>query len=125
MLCCSRVFRLGKLNFREEFLKNSAITFFELFICFVFAFRAFHHIVCIRVSKVTEFLVKLSKFKFLVMTEKMTKGFLSFKKPHPFFPSNSSLKIEILSKPPLFENLLGGSSPSFFFYNIIYTRHED
>ena len=29
----------------------------------------------------------------------------------PLFPSNSSLNDEVLSSPPLFENLVGGSTP--------------
>ena len=29
----------------------------------------------------------------------------------PLFPSNPSLKVEVLSNPPLFENLVGGSTP--------------
>ena len=29
----------------------------------------------------------------------------------PLFPSNPHLKIEVLSSPPFFENLVGGSSP--------------
>ena len=32
--------------------------------------------------------------------------------PHPpLFPSNPSLKVEVLSSAPLFENLVGGSTP--------------
>ena len=33
-------------------------------------------------------------------------------KSHPLFPSNPPLKSEVLSSPPLFENLVGGSTPS-------------
>ena len=32
-------------------------------------------------------------------------------KSHPLFPCNPPLKIEVLSAPPLFENLIGGSTP--------------
>ena len=32
-------------------------------------------------------------------------------KGHLFFLSNPSLKVEVLSSPPLFENLVGGSTP--------------
>ena len=32
-------------------------------------------------------------------------------KSHPLFPSNPPLNIEVLSSPPLFENLVGGSTP--------------
>ena len=33
-------------------------------------------------------------------------------KKFPLFPSNPPLKVEALSSPPLFENLVGGSTPS-------------
>ena len=33
------------------------------------------------------------------------------KESHPLFPSNPSLKDEVLSSPPLFENLVRGSTP--------------
>ena len=33
------------------------------------------------------------------------------KESQPLFPSNSSLNDEVLSSPPLFENLVGGSTP--------------
>ena len=33
------------------------------------------------------------------------------KESYPLFPSNPSLKDEVLSSPPLFENLVGGSTP--------------
>ena len=32
-------------------------------------------------------------------------------KSHPLFPSNLPLKLKVLSSPPLFENLVGGSTP--------------
>ena len=71
--------------------------------------------------KVTEFLVKISQFEFLVMTEKNIfayKLFLSlnisdfnflcencnssWKKSPPLFPSYPPLKVEVLSSPPSF-----------------------
>ena len=81
----------------------------------------------------TKLLVKISKFKFLVMAEKTFVLIIFFchqmfhslvyflckicnprKKVTTFFTSNPSLKIEILSSPntPVFENLVGGSNPS-------------
>ena len=33
------------------------------------------------------------------------------KKVTPLFPINPSLKVDVLSSPPLFENLVGGSTP--------------
>ena len=75
------------------------------------------------------FLVKISQFKLLVMTEKnifvyklscckifhilvyfLCKNCNPPKKSHPLFPSNPPLKIEILSSPPFFENLVVGST---------------
>ena len=35
------------------------------------------------------------------------------KESHPLFPSNPSLKDEVLSSPPIFENLVRGSTPPF------------
>ena len=69
--------------------------------------------------KVTKFLVKISQFKFLLMTEKnifvgklflslnisdfsLCKNCTSTEKFTPFFPRNPPLKIEMLSSPPPF-----------------------
>ena len=43
---------------------------------------------------------------------------------HPLFSSTPPLKIEILSSPPFFENLVGGSIPSAErgVYNMIHER---
>ena len=64
--------------------------------------------------KVTKFIVKISQFKFLVMTEKNiflfhVKTAMPLEKSHPLFPSNPPLKTEILSSPHFFENLVGAS----------------
>ena len=80
--------------------------------------------------KVTEFLVKISQFKHLVITERnifACKLFLSLnisdfifyvkianlpcplKKVTLLLPSNPLLKVEVLSSPAIFENLVGGS----------------
>ena len=79
--------------------------------------------------KVTEFLVKISQFKYLVITERnifACKLFLSLNisdfifyvkianLPCPLkvtllLPSNPLLKVEVLSSPAIFENLVGGS----------------
>ena len=80
--------------------------------------------------KVTEFLVKISQFKYLVITERnifACKLFLSLnisdfifyvkianlpcplKKVTLLLPSNPLLKVEVLSSPAIFENLVGGS----------------
>ena len=82
--------------------------------------------------KVTEFLVKISQFKHLVITERNIfayKLFLSLnisdftfyvkianppcplKKVTLLLPSNPLLKVEVLSSPAIFENLVGGSTP--------------
>ena len=74
--------------------------------------------------KVTAFSVKISQCKFLVMTKKhfcllTLVYFLCKNSPPPpplkkvtsLFPSNPHLKIEILSRPPPFENFTRGSTP--------------
>ena len=80
--------------------------------------------------EVTKFLVKISQFEFLVMTEKNNSVYKLFfvikyfrlyflckncnppEKSHPLFPSNPTLKVEVFSSPPLLflENLVGGST---------------
>ena len=89
-------------------------------------------------TSITKFFVKISQSEFLVMTEKkifVCKLFLSLNisdfrfyfifyvktttpnPPHPLkkitslFPTSSPLKINVMSSPPLFENLVGGSTP--------------
>ena len=82
--------------------------------------------------KVTEFLVKISQFKHLVITERNIfayKLFLSLnisdfifyvkianppcplKKVTLLLPSNPLLKVEVLPSPAIFEILVGGSPP--------------
>ena len=83
--------------------------------------------------KVTKFLGNISQFEFLVMTEKNNFAYKLFlllnisdfnlffmwqlhpppphEKSHPLFPCNLPLKVEVLSIPTLFENLVGGSTP--------------
>ena len=85
------------------------------------------------VLKVTKFLVKISQFEFLVTTEQKIVFYkllfvslsipdvslFNVEKLQPSppekvnlpFPSNPPLKTEVLSSPPLFENLVGGSTP--------------
>ena len=78
--------------------------------------------------KVTKFLIKISKFHFLVMIEKnifIYKLFLNIsdfslffmqkfnpllKKVSPFFPCNPALKVEVLSV-QVFNNFVAGSTP--------------
>ena len=94
--------------------------------------KSFSYLIPSYLLKVTKFLGKTSQFEFLVMTEKNIfayKLFLSLnmlyfilffmrqlqstppQKSHPLFPSNLPLKLKVLSSPPLFENLVGGSTP--------------
>ena len=54
-------------------------------------------------------------FYLLNVTEFLGKSFICYVKiatySPPLFPSNPSLKVEVLSSAPLFENLVGGSPP--------------
>ena len=82
--------------------------------------------------KVTKFSLKLSQFEFLVMTRQSAlvyklvlslniRDFSLFfvkklrppppEKSHLLFPSNPPLKAEVQSSHPLFEKLVGGSTP--------------
>ena len=56
-------------------------------------------------------LVKISQFEFLVMTEKIT---TPLKKVTPSFPATPPLKLRSCqaSLPPLFENMVGASTPT-------------
>ena len=86
--------------------------------------------------KVTKILGKISQFEFLVMTEKSIfayKLFLSLKISDffsvcvkismPPWKKSLPLKVEVLSSPlPLFENLVGGSTPNKISLKKISTR---
>ena len=81
-----------------------------------------HHSVHWDINPPTKYLVKISQFRFLVMTEKnifIYKLFLSLnisnlssflcknynlpKKAHPLFPSNLPLKIQVMLSPPFWK----------------------
>ena len=54
--------------------------------------------------------IKYLRFEFIFYVKSAPPPTPSPEKGHPHFPSNLPVKVEILSSPPLFENL-GGSTP--------------
>ena len=54
------------------------------------------------------FVIKYFRFYFFFLVKIATPR---PEKSHPFFPSNPHLKVEVLSRAPLFENLVWGSTP--------------